>query len=279
MASVNALISVDWLYDSLGRDDLKIIDGTWVMPGAAPPLLGQYIPGAQVFDIDAVADPESPMKHMLPPAEIFAQAMSNMGISNEDMVVIYDRHGLRTAPRVWWTSRMFGHSQVTVLDGGLPAWIEAGFDTAAAPFTPPEPTIYEAGDPLSGVISLREIKQRLGTDIQILDARPEGRFYGTAPEPREGLRSGHIPGSRSWPLSMLVTPEGRLKPVDDLKTQIDQRGIDLSKPIITSCGSGVTAAGLALALHLLGAEGVSVYDGSWTEWGASDAPVSLEAPK
>lgn len=279
MASLKSLISVDWLADSLGRGDLKVLDGTWVMPGDKTELAQGYIPGAQVFDIDLIADLSSSMKHMLTPADVFARAMSYMGISNDDMVVIYDRHGLFSAPRVWWTFRMFGHKNVVVLDGGLPAWISAGGAIEDTSVSPAHPSTYVTGESLSGVVSQSEILSLLGTDIQILDARPSGRFLGTTPEPREGLRSGHIPGSTSWPFGSLRTPDGHLKPLDELRAQIQDLGIDLSKPIITSCGSGITAAGLAFALHLLGTNNVSVYDGSWTEWGASDAPISPKAPQ
>ena len=244
------------------------------MPGETADLSQGYIPSAQVFDIDVIADLSSPMKHMLPSAVVFEAAVSKMGIIPSDTVIVYDRHGIRAAPRLWWTFRMFGHEHVAILDGGLPGWIAAGHKTSPTPSSA-KPSRYDASPSLSSVTSKADILSLLDHNPQILDARPAGRFNGTTPEPRAGLRSGHIPGSQSWPLSELIN-SGHLRPVEEIRTQIEALDIDMSKPIITTCGSGITAAGLAFALHLLDAENVSVYDGSWTEWGASDAPISLD---
>lgn len=261
----------------MNEPDVKIIDGTWVMPGTKNPLPGQFIPGAQLFDIDAVADPDAATSHMLPPANIFAEAMREFGIKNNDHVIIYDRHGIRAAPRVWWMFQMFGQSRISILNGGLPAWIKAGFETANTVATNTDKSDYQTGTPLSGVSTLEDILAQLGTDIQILDARARGRFDGTVAEPRKGLRSGHIPGSQSLPYTALLTTDNQFKSNEFLLAEIAHLNIDLSKSIITSCGSGVTAAVLAFALHRLGAQDVSLYDGSWTEWGASDAPISTSA--
>ncbi len=276
MASLDSLVNPDWLSQNLHRSDIKVIDGTWSMPGDSVPLPGQFIPGAQAFDIDEIADQTSHMAHMLPSGEIFATAMSHMDITNDDTVIIYDRHGLMAAPRVWWTFRMFGHENIAILDGGLPAWIKEGYETASSAAEPLKNCIYTPKPALSGVISQSEITAALPHKPQILDARPTGRFFGTSPEPRASLRSGHIPGSRSLPFGSLRTEDMRYKSLNELQTLITQTDIDTSRPVLTTCGSGVTAAGIAFALHLLGVQNVKVYDGSWAEWGASDAPISLD---
>lgn len=269
------LVSVDWLDLNIKRADVKILDGTWLMPGEKADLPQGFIPGAQVFDVDEIASPHPTLKHMLPNTETFIKAVSSMGIHKDDIVVVYDRHGVRTAPRVWWTFKAFGHDNVYVLDGGLPAWIRAGehvSDTLAENVIPSE---YSTSDAQLGVTSQSEILKNLGSE-QIIDARSSGRFYGTAPEPRAGLASGHIPGSYSLPISDLWTDDGYFKSLPEVTDIVSTTGIELSKPIITTCGSGITAAGLALNLYRLGAVNISVYDGSWAEWGASDAPVSLK---
>lgn len=273
MAMLAPLVSVSWLAENISRGDVKVLDATWCMGGEEPPLQGQFIPGAQVFDVDEVADPTSKFKHTLPPADIFEAAMSKMGIGNDDNVIVYDRHGFRAAPRTWWTFRMFGHEAVSILDGGLPAWIEAGHDTVRKPGKPTSTSTYKAGLAAGKVISKAEIIVKLKDAPQIADARSLGRFQGTEPEPRAGLRSGHIPGSTSLPFGSLRDKNANLKPLTELAELVGLSGLDLDKPIITTCGSGITAAGLAFAFHLLGAKDVSLYDGSWTEWGASDAPI------
>lgn len=274
MASLAPLISVEWLAAHHARDDVKVIDGTWVMPGTENPLSGHYIPGALIFDIDVIADPKSEMAHMLPGADLFAQHMSDIGISEHDNIVIYDRHGIRAAPRVWWMFKMFGHENVAILDGGLPAWVEAGHPITDQVHTPETTTSYQTSTTQTGVIDQAEIKASLDATPQILDARSRARFEGTTPEPRKGLRSGHIPGSLSFPFGDMFKPGGTFKELDELASMISEKGIDLTQPVIATCGSGVTAAGIAFTLHRLGCEGVRVYDGSWTEWGASDAPIS-----
>ncbi len=267
------LVSVEWLAANIGRDDVKVLDGTWIMPGETAPLKNQYIPNTQIFDVDGIADPASPMKHMLPPPDLFAAAMSDMGLKNTDHIVIYDRHGFRSAPRVWWTFRMFGHERLSILNGGLPAWIEAGHDVAVEPCLSETRTHYMPYSPLAGIITKDEILAMLPLAPQIIDARSAGRFYGISPEPRAGLRSGHIPGSLNLPFTETRTPNMRLKNLPELADLVGRTGIDLSKPIITTCGSGITAAALAFAFYRLGASDIRVYDGSWTEWGASDAPI------
>lgn len=272
---MDLLISVEWLVENATREDIKILDGTWGMAGEQLPLRNTFIPGAQFFDIDEIADLSSPMKHMLPSKATFSAAMSYMGIRNSDHIIVYDRHGFRAAPRLWWTLKSFGHEKVSILDGGLPAWIRAGQNVSGKAFKPERKTEYKVPHQVTGVTSMAEIVALLPQNPQIIDARSEGRFYGTEAEPRAGLRSGHIPGSLSLPFGDIRTPKGNLKDLESLASLVGQAGIDLSKPIITTCGSGITAAGLAFIFHRLGAKEVSVYDGSWVEWGASDAPIEI----
>lgn len=272
---MDLLVDTDWLCENLGRENVKILDGTWALPDAVDELASGYIPGAQVFDIDAIADLSSSMKHMLPSPEAFSLAISKMGIGNNDHVICYDRHGLFSSPRVWWTFMTFGHSNVSVLDGGLPGWIESGHDVSFEPATSPDISDFKISSARICVRHKAEVISAIDKNIQIVDARPSGRFYGTSPEPRDGLRSGRIPGSYSLPFGSLKTPEGYFKPLNELADIVGASGIDLDKPIITSCGSGITAAGIAFVLHRLGAKDISLYDGSWAEWGASDAPLEI----
>jgi len=274
---VDPLVSVDWLAANLSRKDVKVLDGTWVMPGDETGLPGGYIPDAQFFDLDKIADKSSELKHMLPQASVFEVAVSSMGIENNDHVIVYDAHGVFSSPRLWWTFRMFGHDRVSVLDGGLPAWIKAAHDIIETPSPVKHKSQYKARTALGKVSSQGDVLKSLSADTQTLDARPSGRFNGTSPEPRASLRSGHIPGGLSLPFGSLRTPDSYFKSLDELADLVSQSGVDLDRPIITTCGSGITAAGLAFTLHRLGATDVSVYDGSWAEWGASDMP--LEAGK
>lgn len=269
MDLLDGLVSVDWLATNLTH--VKIIDGTWSMPGDMKNLPSGYIPGTRIFDIDAIADLTSPLAHTVPSADTFRESVSALNITPTDSVVVYDRHGVFSSPRVWWTFRLFGHKNVYVLNGGLPAWIQAGLDV-----TPHHETLkyapYETGAPLAGYADSAYVLSRIGKD-QIIDARSKGRFDGTTPEPRPGLRSGHIPGSLCLAFGTLRTPNQHLKPTNDLRGLIAERGIDLTCPIITTCGSGITAAALAFIFMGLGARDVKVYDGSWSEWGASDLPI------
>lgn len=272
---MDLLVTAEWLSKRLDRAGISVLDGTWCMAGEDAPLAGQFIPGAQFFDIDRIADLSSPMKHMLPSPTAFEQAMSEMGIRNDDHIIVYDRHGFRAAARLWWTFRAFGHKTVSILDGGLPAWIDGGFEVSSAPSEPTSRTPYAAPDHASNIVSKDQLIALLPTQPQIVDARSKGRFYGTEPEPRAGLRSGHIPGSLSLPFSTIRTEDGKLKDLGELADIVGRAGVNLSQPIITTCGSGITAAALAFVFHRLGAADVSVYDGSWTEWGASDAPIEI----
>jgi len=272
---MDLLVTTDWLAENIRREDIKVLDGTWVLPAEASNLASGFIPNAQVFDIDAIADLSSPMKHMLSSSDVFAKAISKMGIKNSDHVICYDRHGLFSSPRVWWTFMTFGHDKASILDGGLPAWIKAGHQVTETHQQSYAGSNFKTASPLIRVTDKACVIRAINEDIQIVDARPAGRFYGTSPEPRVGLRSGRIPGSYSLPFGSLKTADGKFKPLVDLAEIVGAAGVDLTKPIITSCGSGITAAGIAFVLHRLGAEDVSLYDGSWAEWGASDAPLEV----
>ena len=266
------LVSVDWLSQNMGN--VILVDGTWSMLESEADLAAGYIPNARVFDLDAIATPHERLKHMLPSAEVFAKAVGDMGIGPDDHIVCYDRHGVFSSPRLWWTFKMFGHAKVSVLDGGLPAWISAGHsvsEKAREDFTGSD---YVPNIALSKVIDKAGVLAALGTDIQIIDARPPGRFYGTSPEPRADLRGGHMQGAVSIPFGALRTASSHFK---DIEALIDAfAAIDPERPIITTCGSGITAAGLAFVLALLGAQDVSVYDGSWAEWGADpNVPIVM----
>ena len=271
MAALDSLVSADWLHSNLSQADLKIFDATWVLPGDKTEFPGGFIPGAQFFDIDLIAAP-SEMAHMLPPRDLFDQHMSKFGLKPDDRVVVYDRHGLFSAPRVWWTFKMFGHDSVAILNGGLPAWIKAGYPVHDQS-KPAVESRYVSEGCSAGIVSADEIAGLLPSRPKILDARPEGRFTGQTPEPRAGLRSGRIPGSLNLPLSNLKTADGMLRPDSELREIIALLNLEPHQPIITSCGSGITAAGLAFVLDRLGFQDVAVYDGSWTEWGASDLPI------
>jgi len=272
---MDLLVSIDWLEQNINRENVKVLDGTWVLPADISELVSGYIPGAQVFDIDAVADLSSPMKHMLPSPKVFNKAVSNMGIRNSDYVICYDRHGMFSSPRLWWTFMTFGHDKVSVLNGGLPAWLANGHKVSEYPSKNQGSGSFVSSDAIIDVSRKSCVLSALCEDIQIVDARPAGRFKGISPEPRAGLRSGRIPRSFSLPFSQLKTAKGFLKPLSELASIVGDTRINLDKPIITSCGSGITAAGLAFVFHQLGAKDISVYDGSWTEWGASDAPIEI----
>jgi thiosulfate/3-mercaptopyruvate sulfurtransferase len=276
VAIIDDLVSADWLAANLGRPDIKILDGTWYPPGDDSQRHEWTIPGAFFFDIDDIADKNSPFTHMLPTPETFANAVSATGIDNDDHVIVYDQQGIFSSPRLWWTFKMFGHENVSVLDGGLLAWLDGQYPTESEFSQKAKRSNYQVQPPLSKVISSDSILEGLGGQTQILDARSSGRFYGTAPEPRDNLRSGHIPGSLSLPYASLLRPDKRFLDLADIAEKFGLRGVDLSAPIITSCGSGITAAILAFNLHRLGAKDVSVYDASWAQWGSSDLPISLE---
>ncbi len=265
------LVSTAWLAAHLKDPDLRIIDASWYLPAMQRDAQAEYraahIPGARFFDIDAISDKDSALPHMAPPPELFVSRMRAMGIGDGHQVVIYDGAGIFSAPRVWWTFRLMGKVDVAVLDGGLPKWRAENRPLEDLP-----PVLRDRHMTAQRQAHLvRDVTQvaaaaKLG-DHTILDARPTARFRGDEPEPREGLRSGHIPSSRSLPYRNLLAEDGTLLPSHDLERIFLSAGVDLRRPVITSCGSGVSAAILSLALERIGHRHHALYDGSWAEWG------------
>lgn len=279
---MNPLVTPLWLAERRADPNVKVLDCSWYMPAAkrnpATEFAAEHIPGAQYFDIDAQSDTSSPWPHMLPAPEKFAAAMSAFGIGNATTVMVYDTAGLFSAPRVWWMFRAMGHENVVVLDGGLPAWKAVEYPVVDRA-TPQPPTAAFSARVNPALIRSFEQMMDIMRDgsAQILDARGAPRFFAREPEPRPGLRGGHIPGSRNLHYASLLTPQGTMKPAEELKALFESQGIDLAAPIVTTCGSGVTAAILMLALLVAGAKDVALYDGSWSEWGARpEAPVETE---
>lgn len=274
-----SLVSVAWLAAHMKDPDLRILDASWHMPDAGRDARTEYdechIPGARFFDIDEISDLRSELPHMAPPVEKFMSRMRAMGVGDGHQVVVYDSLGLFSAARVWWLFRLMGQNDVAVLDGGLPAWIAAGHATEDLP-----PVVRDRHMTVRRQASLiKDVTQVARhaklNDAQIVDARSAERFRGDVPEPREGLRTGHIPGALNLPFDALLTAEGTMHTPDALRSAFAAAGVDLTRPVITSCGSGVTAAILNLALSRVGHTENALYDGSWTEWGSfPDLPVA-----
>ncbi len=262
------LVSTAWLADHLKSPDLRIFDASWYLPDMGRDAKSEYaaghIPGARFFDIDEIADLRSGLPHTVPPVEKFMSRMRAMGVGDGHQVVVYDGFGLLSAARVWWMLRLMGHRDVAVLDGGFPKWQAEGCAVTDAPavIRDRHMTVSRQNQMIRDVTEVARAA-KLGSHA-IIDARPAGRFTGADPEPRAGMRSGHIPGSRNVPFTSLLNADGTMKQPDALKAVFLTAGVDLSKPAITTCGSGVTAAILALALTRMGKEDHAVYDGSWS---------------
>lgn len=279
MSTTSPLVSTQWLADHLGDQKLIVLDGSFKLPGVTPIAREDYrarhIPGARFFDIDAVADHSTTLPHMLPSPAEFEKAAEALGISNDSFIVVYDTPGLMSAGRIWWTFRVFGHQQVAILDGGLKAWMAEGRPVTAET---PEVTrgAFKATFDAGRVVSKADLLENVSTgERPLIDARSAARFNAVEKEARPGLRSGHVPGSLNLPFNLLTDPEtGRMKPVADIERLFRDAGLDMSKPTIASCGSGVTACALVFGMYLTGKDDVAVYDGAWTEWGMpGETPV------
>ena len=282
-AHPEALVSTEWLAAHLADPHVRVLDSSFKQPGVTPTAREDYdsghIPGAVFFDIDDVAEPGTSLPHMIPSAERFAAKMAERGIGNEDKVVVYDANGLSSAGRAWWLLRLFGHDNVALLDGGLPKWKAEGRPLETqAPAIPArkftarlDPALVrDKASVLANVSSKRE---------QVVDARAAGRFDGTAEETWPGRRRGHIPGSRNLPFDQMTDPKTKqLKSAEELQRLFQGAGVALDRPIVTSCGSGVTACALAFGLYLIGHERAAIYDGSWSEWGLPDGPPIETGP-
>ncbi|SFK95958.1 3-mercaptopyruvate sulfurtransferase [Shimia haliotis] len=266
------LVSTEWLAAHLKDPDLRILDASWYLPAMGRDPKAEFaeahIPGARFFDIDDVSDARSEMPHMAPPVEKFMSRLRAMGVGDGHQVVVYDGHGIFSAARVWWLFRLMGQMDIAVLDGGLPKWIKEGRDTDDLPpmIRDRHMTVRRQNQMVRDVTQVAHAA-KLG-DHEILDARGGERFRGEAPEPRAGLRAGHIPGSKNIPFTTVLNADGTMKSPDDLRAVFEAAGVDLGKPAITTCGSGVTAAILSLAMERFGKSDHSLYDGSWAEWGA-----------
>jgi len=280
---MNPLVTSAWLAaqieDPAAAAKLVILDATLPPVGVTPRVdtharyQASHIPGARFFDIDEISDHATTLPHMLPTSESFSASMSALGISDDSIIVVYEQEGVFSAPRAWWMLRVFGAQHVHILDGGLRAWLDSGFPTETGLVSAPHPPApFQAQLKPEAVINYSQLQQQIAAHSQIVDARSAGRFSGAAPEPRPGLSSGHMPGATSLPFTELVE-QGRLKSPDQLGEIFASKGIDTHQPIATTCGSGVTAAVLSLALEILEAPKIALYDGSWSEYAQLPASV------
>ena len=267
------LVTTDWLAAELGKTDIRVIDATMFLAGHARDARAEFeaahIPGAVFFDIDEVSDLTSPLPHMLPTAEKFASRMQALGLGDGSRIIVYDNSPLRSAARVWWMLTLFGAHEVAILDGGFAKWQAEGRPTESG-----KPIVRHRHFTVWADKALVRDAKAMTDNLrakaeQVVDARSAGRFAGTEPEPRAGLRSGHIPGSKSLPYDALLNDDGSYKDRDSIKAAFDAAGIDLAKPVVATCGSGVTSAVLAFGAALTGNPKVAIYDGSWSEWGAN----------
>ena len=284
--AADPLVSTDWLAAHRGAPDLRIVDATFYFPhegkDARAEFEAAHIPGAVFFDIDDIAETNTDLPHMVPPPEKFSAKVRKLGLGDGCRIVAYDQKGLFSAARAWWMFRLFGHADVAVLDGGLPKWRTEGRPTEDGPARPAGERHFTARKDNSLIREIDQMRSilRSGRE-QVLDARPAERFAGQAPEPRPGLRGGHMPGSRNLPYDQLIDPDsGTMKDPAALRALFAEAGIDLGRPVVTSCGSGLSACLLALGLHRLDVRRTAVYDGSWAEWGRpGETPVATGAPE
>jgi thiosulfate/3-mercaptopyruvate sulfurtransferase len=279
-ARPDAIVSTDWLAGHLRDPQIRVVDASFKLPGITPTARQDYdhghIPGAVFFDIDDIAEPGTSLPHMIPSPALFARKMEGLGIGDEDRVILYDNAGLSSAGRAWWMLQMFGHQDVAILNGGLPKWKTEGRPLDPAAPKPPVSRRFTPRFEPSLVRDKQALLDNLSTRRElVVDARAAGRFNGTSEEPRPRMRRGHIPGSRNLPYDQLTDPHSReLRSAEELRELFRRAGIELDRPVVASCGSGVTACALAFALHLIGHPGAAVYDGSWSEWGLpGDTPV------
>lgn len=282
--NLEALVSAEWLYENLDAAELKVVDATWYLPNDGRRGIQTYhkshIPGAVFFDIDKISDPDSDLPHMLPNAEQFASQVQKLGLGDDTNIVVYDANGgFMAACRVWWMLKVFGHKNVAILNGGLPKWLAEGLPIDNQITRPQELTFtaFKNTDMVRNVDQLIDNLEKC--EELVVDVRSPGRFNGTEPEPRHSLRGGHIPGSVNIPIPIIMNPEEyfMLRSAEEIRANLSRAGLDFSRPVVTSCGSGVTACVVSFALYLLGYPKVAVYDGSWTEWGGrSDTPITLD---